>query len=189
MLTGSFWFRNTNWMLYSSILVLTSYRQKGPIIPVGLLRSWSMLLLLLEQSCLFIKSPTMRWKTLFLLPGLVPALLLCRPIRRMIVQQVLWLRFLEFPWIRSTQPSSCIRIKWYVGLRLWRQSIPKWSQDLSRLSVHRYCPPTTPIFRLNEIFDETSDELTLGAKGHLSRGDIEVTLRFFKQFIHTLPRG
>ena len=33
------------------------------------------------------------------------------------------------------------------------------------------------------------DERTLGARGHLSRGDIEVTLRFFKQFIHTLSRG
>jgi len=30
---------------------------------------------------------------------------------------------------------------------------------------------------------------SLGARGHLSRGDIEVTLRFFKQFIHTLSRG
>jgi len=35
----------------------------------------------------------------------------------------------------------------------------------------------------------TANTLTLGARGHLSGGDIEVTLRFFKQFIHTLSRG
>ena len=31
--------------------------------------------------------------------------------------------------------------------------------------------------------------LSPGARGHLSGGDIEVTLRFFKQFIYTLSRG
>jgi len=31
--------------------------------------------------------------------------------------------------------------------------------------------------------------MTLGARGHLPGGHIEVTLRFLKQFVHTLPRG
>jgi len=30
---------------------------------------------------------------------------------------------------------------------------------------------------------------TLGARGHLPGGYIEDTLRFFKQFVHTLSRG
>jgi len=31
--------------------------------------------------------------------------------------------------------------------------------------------------------------LTLGSRGCLPGGHIEVTLRFLKQFVHTLPRG
>jgi len=33
------------------------------------------------------------------------------------------------------------------------------------------------------------NHLSLGARGHLPRGYIEDTLRFFKQFVHTLSRG
>jgi len=36
----------------------------------------------------------------------------------------------------------------------------------------------------------TSHSVTLGARGHLPRGHIEeVTLRFLKQFVHTVSRG
>jgi len=87
--TGSFRFRNANQMWSTSILVQTFFRQKGPIIPVGLLRSWSTLLLPWERVFLFVKLPTMRWKMWLLLPGLVPVLLLGLPIRRTIVQQAL----------------------------------------------------------------------------------------------------
>jgi len=51
-----------------------------------------------------------------------------------------------------------------------------------------HLPITSPPFNFSAP-DSYSTLLALGARGHLSRGDIEVTLRFFKQFIHTLSRG
>jgi len=45
------------------------------------------------------------------------------------------------------------------------------------------------ILRIRNQSITSSDQQALGARGHLSKGDIEVTLRFFKQFIHTLSKG
>ena len=42
---------------------------------------------------------------------------------------------------------------------------------------------------LDGITVNTRTQEALGARGQLPRGHIEVTLRFLKQFVHTLPRG
>ena len=81
---------------------------------------------------------------------------------------------------------------------------PKWFKTISRPDYSRYTQFATGHGYTSEYYSrfvpknpthcncDLSDVpivQTLGAKGHLSRGDIEVTLRFFKQFIHTLSRG
>ena len=42
---------------------------------------------------------------------------------------------------------------------------------------------------LAEELANAEDQVALGAKGHLPRGYIEDTLRFFKQFTQTVSRG
>ena len=43
--------------------------------------------------------------------------------------------------------------------------------------------------KVDEWEENNAKALALGARGYLPGGHIEDTLRFLKQFVHTLPRG
>ena len=61
--------------------------------------------------------------------------------------------------------------------------------DMVDLTVEIREEPEEEVVPESPVWDQEEELSTLGAKGHLPRGYIEDTLRFFKQFTQKVSRG